>query len=176
MWIPFKCAVCFYFSLGVWGGVALSNEKDLCPLPPQDGYSWVYVTSGTTMLRHQALWVRAVRTFMFFRSVLQRTIWHSRTMKYVNQALHKTWQVIGIPEQRGKSVCLKISCCLQADVWLQTFTGNLHPFFLPMYTVLGCSFIWVTLNLLCSSGSQKPLGQATAYALWVKTPWFDTWK
>ena len=162
MWIWFKCAVCFYFSLGVRGGMAISNEKTLCPLTPQDRYSSVYITSGTRMLRYQALLVRAVRIFVFFRPVLERTIWHSATMKYVKQTLHKTWQVIGIPEQTWKCLCLKISCCLQADVWLQIFSGKLHLFFLPIYRMLRCSFIWVTLNLLCSSGSQQSLGQATA--------------
>lgn len=161
MWIPFKCAVCFYFSLGVHGGMAISNEKALRPLTSQDRYSPVYITNGTRMLRHQALLVRAVRTFVFFRPLLERTIWHSETMKYIKQTLHETWQLIGIPEQRLKLLCLKISCCLQADVWLQMFSGKLHPFFLSIYSMRGCSFIWVTLNLICSSSSQKSLEQAT---------------
>lgn len=181
MWIPFQFAVCFYFSLGVCGVMAISSEKDLHPLIPQDQYSSVYVTNGTRMLRDQALFVRTVRTFMFFQPVLERTIWHCETMKYIKQTLHKTSLLLGIPKQRWKCLSLKISCCLHTDVWLQMFSGKLHPFLLPTYAMLGCSFIWATLNLFCSSGWQKSLGQPIAqvphkYAVWVKTPWCDAWK
>lgn len=155
LWIPFKCAACFYFSLGVWGVMAISSEKVLHSLTLQDRYSSVYVINGTRMLRDQALFVTTARTFMFFQPVLERTIWHCETMKYIKQTLHKTSLVLGIPEQRWKYLSLKISCCLHADVWLQMFSGKLHPFLLPTYVILRCSFIWATLNLFCSSGWQK---------------------
>lgn len=144
-------AYCFYCSLGLHGGMAISNDlrtgTALCTLLLAQRCSEIRLFwSGSCI----PLCSSSQRCEGPADTVRQ---WNTESKHWMGAS---RWQR---DSWAGKEMSvLEKACCLQADVRLQMFSGKLHPVVLP--TVPRCSFVWVGLHLLHSSGSQSPRGKS----------------